>query len=471
MMFCLISPPQKVSQLVVRVLALLAVLFSSNSAFAFRTAGDLPEFEGTEKVRWDNPIFRYEIYGDVPVGIVEGEAISEMVAGFKTWQDVSCSELSFSMEGASLSPAAPNDARNTVQWVHFGWVERGFAEDASAVSDLQYSKKANGWQIVEADLYLNADTQEWKVPGGSAELQRDIRAVIVHEAGHILGLFHPCELADALIGGGPICSGDESYKVSMNPAYSPDQSELAQDDINGACYLYPGVSCEFTGCAPGEECTKAGCLSACTQGLCAPDERCIGRECSSGGDIPVKCFGAGCGCLADADCPERLVCVEGDCTSGLGLLGDPCGEHVECQSSQCTRDGYCSAPCTLDKHCAVGAWSCQLEDRECVSDIAPFGAACLEANECIGERCLEGFSHRAVCTRECGAGLAECPLGWQCARVDELHVCVPPHASDDGCSCQVGGIHRGNMAANLLLLGAVAIRVFGRRRATRLMKI
>jgi uncharacterized protein (TIGR03382 family) len=78
----------------------------------------------------------------------------------------------------------------------------------------------------------------------------DLQNTLTHEAGHFLGLAHPCEIAQGS------CT-PEMAATTMYPATTPGDLEkrsLSQDDIDGVCAIYPssggGCGCGSAG-APG----------------------------------------------------------------------------------------------------------------------------------------------------------------------------------------------------------------------------
>lgn len=408
-------------------LASAAAISWVTSAAAYRTAGDLPEFEGTETVRWADGTVRYWIHDDLPSGVIFDDVVEGLHDAFTSWSEPICSQASFIQSGLSQTQAAFDDGINTVQWIHFGWAERGYPTGAAAVSDVQYAKVEGTWAIVEADLYINSDTVDWSYSGEEVEGKQDFHTVMVHEGGHLLGLLHPCE-ESPIDGDAPLCSNG-TFLVTMHPEYAIERSELSQDDVDGICFLYPGNSCQNEGCRPGYTCTARGCELACGNGTCASGEECVAAECVA---IEAEC--PECEpCESASECIGGAECIEGVCINGSALEGDPCLQPGECASGTCTSDGYCSTSCLEDEICGDRALCVE---EVCESERAPFGATCAEAADCMANVCIADLTPTPVCSRACGSNDAECPLGWECGRVDGAVVCRPP-ADARGCACGV----------------------------------
>ncbi len=413
---------------------LVCVTGVSSPAYAYRTAGELSDFEGTEKVTWASSDVGFVLNDDVPSGLGGLSVVSEATrAAVETWNAPTCTSVWSNLKGVSPETASPGDGRNTIQWVRFDWEEQGYPAGSAAFTDTQYAKVDGTWRIVEADIYLNAATQQWVLSGPGDGTTRDLLSVLVHETGHALGLMHPCEPSGGA-DGAPDCGSNESFQqTTMYPLYSDTQSELAQDDIDGICWLFPGPRCELTGCSEGFECTDAGCVEVCGDALCAAGETCVDGECVD----PASCLDGSCyACASDSDCTDPLLCIEGTCRFGDAPAGDPCGGAGECSTGLCSDDGYCQANCAEDRECGEGG-ACDVQSGACTLDgRLPLGATCSSPTECLGGECLTDLTDEPVCTRACGEELPSCPGDWACDTADGESVCHPPQDAS-GCSCRV----------------------------------
>jgi hypothetical protein len=448
----------------------LLVLAYALPAAAFRTAGELPDFAGTERVRWQSPVIRYLLHDSVPPGFTVDRVQDAMVASFWKWSEPTCTQVMFDYQGVTNAPAAPGDGVSTVEFVTGGWLGRGYAVDAAAVTDVQYQRGSDEqWSIVEADLYINADLQTWDISASGDTGVRSLSAMFIHEGGHMLGLLHPCESGGT--DGAPDCASDPGYaETAMYPFYSVTLAGLSADDQAGVCFLYPGQKCALTGCIAGEVCTPQGCRAECNGLACAEGEVCG----ASGCETPASpCGATGCGvpasCDQASDCPPRIGCVLGQCKPGTGALGDPCSAAQDCASGACTSSGYCAEPCVSDAQCGVAA-HCEttLEQPACTGGLRAFGAVCEESNQCLGQQCMAGRTPEPVCTRTCGPTLLACPLGWNCESVQGRNLCTPEWLVVEGGGCAVVRHHTPRGASGrafpAVLFGVAFAALVARRR-------
>jgi hypothetical protein len=149
-------------------------------------------------------------------------------------------------------------------------------QDTLALTTTTYSQTTG--QILDADMELNgwdgggsstaidpsAPVNGWYFTCGTPTVRCvrygdpsciwiDVQNTVTHEAGHFIGLAHPC-------GGSVSCAGVPM--TTMYPYAGPGDTskrKLTQDDVNGLCAIYPAgkatVTCASSpkgGCATGE---------------------------------------------------------------------------------------------------------------------------------------------------------------------------------------------------------------------------
>ena len=130
--------------------------------------------------------------------------------------------------------------RNVVVVVDRLWP---YQNGAIAVTTTAYDTRTG--RVVDADIELNTATFRFEhvVDGETNCAGRDnlmdLRNTLTHEVGHVLGLEHPPNTARYA----------ETTMFASAPACETRKRTLAQDDIDGLCFIYP-AGAETQQCYP-----------------------------------------------------------------------------------------------------------------------------------------------------------------------------------------------------------------------------
>lgn len=273
------------------VAAIAAGAWLPSPAAAYVTLADI-EGSATPIVWSERPTVALDVTG---LSADQGALVEEELrASIETWNAVECAETLLTFGGTDPATAAV-----VVRFVA-DWAEHGFEPTAAGTTDLVLASTMDGGagggaEIVSATVSLNG-TFEWGSHPQEDASVRDLRVVLVHELGHVLGLAH-----------------SQDARATMAATYDPGQADLADDDVAGICALYatpppPPPACQVEEpCAPGHW---------CIEGECRPDLR-FGTECTDGSEcIGARCVevesGAGACtyvCESEDDCPSSTSCL------------------------------------------------------------------------------------------------------------------------------------------------------------------
>lgn len=234
-----------------------------------------------------------------PTPLLPEEAVAALDVASRAWSVPACSAASFTIDPTRTISGDPGMNGTNDVVVHTTDWPPPLATGAAAHTVLFTS----GDRIVEADIHVNA--RDYAFTLGAAPPAIDLRSVLTHELGHVIGIGH-----------------SEVPRATMSatlPAGIAARS-LEPDDVTAVCALYPGKDTAPHGCA----------THACPSGYA-----CIGFECETSGEpgttgAPCVATGRPCDGAGDtAICRATSVgdrcappCVNGACGVALACAGD-----------------------------------------------------------------------------------------------------------------------------------------------------
>lgn len=251
----------RVRRAAVVTLALCALL-APPSARAYRTTQDAASLAAmgmTGRIAWTASPVSYRIHEAGSADLALGALAPAVDASFAAWAEPSCSALSVTNLGTTPARAAMGDGVNVLVWEETDWSTFGFPSSLLGITFTEVTRAGSGWAITGADMQLNGVDYTWVIEGGhTGTTTIDVQSIVTHEAGHFLGLLHPCEAT--AFDGAPMCAPltDPASAPTMFPSYTGEtERSLEADDVDGICFLYPRTGCETTRCHAGETCDGA----------------------------------------------------------------------------------------------------------------------------------------------------------------------------------------------------------------------
>jgi hypothetical protein len=225
-------------------------------------------------MRWEQHELSAILYvGSVPEGVSRELFLAAARAGARPWSGsaLACTDLQFAFGESSATTAdVAYDGASRITFRLDRWHkvpcdptrERCRDYDPSILAVTSVWSSADG-RILEVDMEINGVNQSWgDVVAEGARGQQDLQNVLTHEMGHFLGFDHTCAIGGVREDGGkpsprdhlgrlvPSCHAatPDLLATTMYPSGvrgDTDKRDLAPDDIQAVCDLYPPDS----GCA------------------------------------------------------------------------------------------------------------------------------------------------------------------------------------------------------------------------------
>lgn len=208
------------------VLLVVAGWAAPVAAYRRSTVDDVP---GGLPLFWEESSIEIRIAsGSVP-GLEPAQMALAFHASSRTWSLAGgCTRIRL-LDGGEVTGLATNltqsspDRENRIVFRASDWPPE-LGPETLALTTAVY-RRGTG-QIVDADIDLNAVDHVWSTGTPALEGHDDVENTLTHELGHVLGFAHSEEPTATMFASAPV--GELGKR------------DLAEDDINAVCDVYPG---------------------------------------------------------------------------------------------------------------------------------------------------------------------------------------------------------------------------------------
>lgn len=250
-----------------------------------------------------------------PLGISIVQANALLDVATRTWEAPNCSSIQFQVNSERNIPIQTFANGSNDIFVHTQDWPSPLASNALAHTIVYTS----GTILVEADIHINA--RDYTFATVQVDGTYDLRSVLTHELGHVLGIGHSADVRATMAAGLPFGLAARS---------------LEDDDITAVCSLYSIKSPKLI----------ASCESTrpCPNGY-----QCIGYQCEQPNEIST--LGAPCAsqseprrCNATGDMARCISITSGEICGLKCIPNDAqntCGIHLYCANISAQSNYFC----------------------------------------------------------------------------------------------------------------------------------
>lgn len=230
----------------VTLVAWIWVAASPAQAFVRETVEDDPD----TPLFWPNRQVIVYAAAATSEELTPAEVETSLIDSFGAWQNAGCTDILLEYGGAASGTETNfvsdvRDGENRLVWRETDWPGD---PEALAITTLIY-RTATG-EILDGDIDVNGTTFSWTSSLDTMPIN-DAQNTLTHEVGHLIGFAHAPDTEATMFGNsGP---GEISKR------------DLAPDDIQGVCFVYPAGAPTPSGRSVG-----AGFVGTCSAGGSSP---------------------------------------------------------------------------------------------------------------------------------------------------------------------------------------------------------
>jgi hypothetical protein len=338
-------------------------------------------------------------------GLAQSAVRAASEEAWATWNAVACARPKVISRGnASGVVPRPSDPYDSYS-VTPVWIATTSDPDYLAIINSTYIAaitlpRSYAGVLESCDTYLNGANFRWSLDATTPRNVMDLGTVMLHEAGHCLGLDH---------------FGTRQSTMYQSIPQGLRQHDLSADDMTALCERNPTAGVAGAPCDADGGCADNASLKCLTQPV-------------TNGQTQQLCSNA-CSLGINAVCSLPLTCQPSSAFAGftgacllpgasVTRVGIPCGAHADCGSST----AICQPPITAPSNQQFWA------NGYCTQSCKPGQPACP-----AGATCFDFGG--PICLQTCRVGLADCRAEYACvATAETTGVCMPRCYADKDCS-------------------------------------